>query len=145
MKTIENDPLLDDELQELYILSKHRSSDIRFAEDEIRFLKNTLHTYALPQGISELVSKKEAFNKRLAEQDSNIYHLKIELVELLKFISPFINGSNKEIGINLLEKFIKLETEIKSVAGSVKQIKNSLFLFFEELMRVESDKFPKNA
>jgi hypothetical protein len=145
MKTIENDPLLDEELQELYILSKHRSSDIRFAEDEVRFLKKTLHTYTLSGENIRLLSKKAEFNKRLAEQDSNIYYLKIELVELLKFISPFINESNKEIGINLLEKFIKLETDTKSVVESVKQIKKSLFFFFEELMKAESDKFPKNA
>ncbi|MDB5123582.1 MAG: hypothetical protein JWP94_1711 [Mucilaginibacter sp.] len=145
MKTIENDPLLDEELQELYILSKHRSSDIRFAEDEVRFLKKTLHTYTLSGENIRLLSKKAEFNKRLAEQDSNIYYLKIELVELLKFISPFINESNKELGINLLEKFIKLETDTKSVVESVKHIKKSLFFFFEELMKAESDKFPKNA
>lgn len=145
MKTIENDPLLEDELQELYLLCKYRSSDIGFAEDEIRFLKKTLNTYALPQANGEIISRSESFNRRLTEQDSNIRYLKIELVELLKFISPFINGSNKEIGINLLEKFAKLETEVKSVVESIKQIKTSLFLFFEKLMKAESDRFPKNA
>ncbi len=143
MKTIENDPQLDEELQELFILSKHWDSDIRFAEDEIRFFKKTLNTYVIPLANGELLSKKEAFGKRLAEHDSTICYLKIELIELLKFISPFVSGSNNKIGIDLLEKFSRLEAEIESVVGSVKQIKKSLLLFFEELMKVESDKFPK--
>jgi hypothetical protein len=145
MKTIENDPALTIELQELYLLSKHWSSDIRFAEDEIRFLKKTLRTYTHPGENIKLLSKREAFNKRLAEQDSNICYLKVELTDLLKFIGPFVNESNKDIGINLLEKFIKLETEIKSEIESLKQIKKSLFSFFEEIMKAESDKFPTNA
>jgi len=39
MKKVTKDPQLEEELQELYLESKHWLSDLHFEEDEIRFLK----------------------------------------------------------------------------------------------------------
>ena len=137
MKTIIADVALEDELQELYILSNHWISDINFIEDETRFLKNVVDKYLAPILKDDQLAKANDFNKNLLQLEANIPALKTEISDFLKFIKPMINESNQEIGINLLEKFTTLEAEMKTLFESVKQIKKSLFSFTEEIMKTE--------
>jgi ferritin-like metal-binding protein YciE len=135
MKTLVQDPELEYELQELYILSNHWMSDIHFAEDEIRFLKNMLNNYLVPNLKNDFLKEIENFNNILEQQNANIFHLKNKIRNLLKFIGPLINESNKQISVDLIEKFTGLETEVKTLFESVKQVKKSLFSFTEDVMK----------
>ena len=137
MKTLIADSELEDELQELYILSTHWISDINFIEDETRFLKNVIDKYLAPILKDDQLAKAKDFNKTLVQLETGIPMLKIKISDFLHFINPMINESNKEIGVNLLEKFTSLETEMKSLFESVKKIKKSLFSFTEEIMKTE--------
>jgi len=134
MKVITNDPQLDDELQELYLESKHWLSDIHFAEDEIRFLKRVINNYLIPGVANNQLIEIDKFNRELDQQDANILALKNKNTELLKLIGILVNGTDKEIGIGLVEKFAGLETEMKTLFEAVKHIKRSLFLFTEGVM-----------
>lgn len=140
--TVALDPELECELQELYILSKHWISDIQFAEDEIRFLKNVHHKYLVPELNNEQLIEIERFNKALAQLDGNIPDLKSKISTLLKFIEPILTDeSNTEINLSLIEKFTSLETEIKTMFESVKLAKKSLFSFIEDVMKTECNVF----
>jgi hypothetical protein len=141
MKTILQDPQLDYELQELYILSNHWISDIHFEEDEIRFLKKVINDYLLPGLKNEQLNKIVEFNKTLTQEDVNISSLKSKITELLKFIGSLINDSNSEVSIDLIEKFAVLEAEMKTLFESVKQVKKLLFSFSEEVMKTECNIF----
>jgi len=134
METIKYNGQLDLELQELYIESSHWISDIDFVEDEVRFLKKALHKYhAYTEGLQ--LYEANNFIKILEQQHTNIPGIKIKVVELLKFIEPFVNDSDKEIGVDLVEKFIALETEIKALTEYLRLVKNLVFSFIEEAVK----------
>ena len=141
MKTIVNNVQLDDELQELYLESKHWLSDICFEEDELRFLKKVTNTYLVSGLKNEQLDRVNDFQKALARQDANIPLLKNRITELLKLIGTLINETDKEIGIDLVEQFAALETEMKMLFEAVKEVKKLLFLFADEVMKTECDVF----
>jgi hypothetical protein len=141
MKTIIQDPELEVELQELYILSNHWMSDIHFEEDEIRFLKKIINNYLVPGLTSGPLNEIADFNKTLTQQDENIANLKNKIAGLLKFIGGLVNDSNAEIRIDLVEKFAAVEAEMKTLFESVKQVKKLLFSFTEEVMKTECNAF----
>jgi hypothetical protein len=135
MKAIINDPQLDYELQELYLESKHWLSDIHFAEDEIRFLKKVINNYLTPGLKNEQAIEINHFNNELDQQGANILTLKNKITDLLKLIGALVNETDKEIGIDLVEKFAALEEEMKTLFEAVKHIKGPLFLFTEGVMK----------
>jgi hypothetical protein len=135
MKAIINDPQLDFELQELYLESKHWLSDIHFGEDEIRFLKKVINNYLIPGLKDGRLIEIDKFNHELDQQDANILPLKNKITELLKLIGTLVNERDKDIGIDLVEKFAALEAEMKTLFEAVKHIKGSLFLFTEGVMK----------
>jgi hypothetical protein len=141
MKTIIQDPELEVELQELYILSNHWISDIHFEEDEIRFLKKIINNYLVPGLKSGQLDVIADFNKTLIRQDENIANLKNKIAGLLKFIGGLISDSNAEIRIDLVEKFAAVEVEMKTLFESVKQVKKLLFSFTEDVMKAECNAF----
>ena len=143
MKTIAEDSELSVELQELYILSNHWLSDIHFAEDEMKFLKHVVNKY-LGTHKGNIVSEEIViFNKTLEQQEATTLCLKNKILDLLKFIGPFVKGTGEEIGLELVEKFAALEIEVKALFESVKQLKKSLFSFTEEVMRTACEDFTR--
>ena len=141
MKTIIQDGELEFELQELYILSKHWISDIHFIEDELRFLKHVVETRLVPNLKNEQLFEAEDFNKSFVQIEENIPALKTEISDFLKFVDPLINESNNTIGLNLLEKFTALDSEMKTLFESVIQVKKLLFSFTEDVMKAEKATF----
>jgi hypothetical protein len=141
MKPITEDLQLEEELQELYILSKHWISDIHFEEVEIKFLKSILNKYLVSETKSEQLNEIDHFNETLALQGASIAELKEKIAELLKFIGSIIVGSDTQIRIDLVEKFAMLETAMKALFISIKQLKKSLFSFTEKIMKAEYDVF----
>jgi len=140
MKTTKQDPQLETELQELYILSKHWTSDINFAEDEIRILKDVLKKHIIPNDNLQLAEAND-FYKMLVLQDTIVADTKRKVSEFLQFIKPFVRGAENEIGINLIEKFSVLNTDIQDLLDSVRQVKKSLYFFTETVMKTELTSF----
>ena len=137
MKPIPHDPELDDELQELYILSNHWMSDIHFEEDEIKFLKKVTNNYRVSDLEIGQLNKIADFNKILTEYDETIANLKRKINGLVSFIGVLVNDLNSEIRLELIEKFADVQAEMKTLFDSVKQVKKLLFAFTEEVMKTE--------
>jgi hypothetical protein len=135
MKTIIQDGELEFELQELYILSKHWISDIRFIEDELRFLKHVVEKYLTPNLKNEQLFEIDDFNEVFVQMEENVPVLKTAVSDLLDFIAPLIREPDTMIGLNLLEKFTTLDTNMKTLLESIKQVKKLLFSFTEEVMK----------
>jgi hypothetical protein len=140
MKTIIMDEQLEYELQELYLLSKHWASDLKFVEDEVRILKDILDKYLGRMGDLQAKEAKN-FEKILMQQDAVILDLKNQIREFLKFVEPYINDSKKEIGLNFIEKFSSLGAEIREQSEYVKLLKKLLFSFTENVMRADKGMF----
>ena len=140
MKTPAIDTQLEYELQELYILSKHWSSDISFVEDELRILKDILNKYLIKMGNLQVKEAKN-FEKILGQQDAAILDIKSKISKFLTFMEPLVTGTKMEIGVNLIEKFTGLQTQITSLSEYVKVLKKSLFSFTEEVMRADGTMF----
>jgi len=141
MKTITEDAELGVELQELYILSNHWLSDIQFAGDEIKFLKHVINKYLVTHTRDMVSEEIGIFNESLDKQEITALFLKNQILDLLKFIGPFVTGTDEEIGVDLIERFTALETEVKALLESVKQVKRSLFAFTEKVMKLECEIF----
>ncbi|HZX59716.1 MAG TPA: hypothetical protein VFE54_13360 [Mucilaginibacter sp.] len=141
MKTIAEDSELGVELQELYSLSNHWLSDIQFAEDEMRFLKHVINKYLGTHDGNIVPEEIESFNKTIEQQEATVVCLKNKILDLLKFIGPLVKGTSEELGVNLIEKFTELETEVKALFESDKKLKKALFCFTEEVMRTSCDDF----
>jgi len=143
MKTIAEDSELESELQELYIVSNHWLSDIHFAEDEMRFFKQVINKYLVTHTENNGSDEVKRFNEMIVQLAATALSLKNKISHVLKVIEPFIKGKDDKIGLDLIEKFAALETEVKVLFESVKQIKKSLFSFTEELMRVDCENFTR--
>jgi hypothetical protein len=137
MKTTIQDQELEDELQELYLLSDHWISDIHFIEDEARFFKNVVEKYLVPTLKNEQLYAVKYFNKDLVQLEEDMRNLKTKILGFLRFIEPMLTESKKEIGLDLLERFTFLETQMKALFESVKRVKKSLFSFTEASMKTE--------
>jgi hypothetical protein len=137
MKTIIQDVELEFELQELYILSKHWISDIHFIEDELRFLKHVVEKHLAPNLKNEQLFEVDDFNEAFVQTEGNIPALKTEVSNFLKFIAPLVKKPDTMIGLNLLEKFTTLDTEMKTLFESLKQVKKLLFSLTDDVMKTE--------
>jgi hypothetical protein len=135
MKTTATDPLLDEELQELYILSSHWASDLSFAEDEIRFLNKIVQFFFTPGSEANDLPEIEAISNDLLNQAAKIACLKSQSAELLKMISPLIGKKNPKIGLGFLEKFSTRQNEIRQTAKEVKEMKTGLFDIVERMLK----------
>jgi hypothetical protein len=134
METVVKDNQLDYELQELHIISSHWNSDIRFVQDEIRILKNALNKYhtsaqKLP------VNESAHFYKILETQNATAFTIKNKISAFLKFVELFIVDPKKEMGLDMLEKFNAVGTEIQSISAYVKLTKGLVFNFIEDAIR----------
>jgi len=138
METKADNAQLDLELQELYIESSHWVSDVDFVEDEIRFLKKALHKY---YACTESLQLHEAgkFMKMLDQQHAHIEEIKPHIAGFLKFIEPVITAPVKKVSIDLVEKYIGLQTEIKALSEYVHLVKSLVFAFIEEAIKAEKD------
>jgi hypothetical protein len=77
------------------------------------------------------------FNKDLVQLEEDMRNLKTKILGFLRFIEPMLTESKKEIGLDLLERFTFLETQMKALFESVKRVKKSLFSFTEASMKTE--------
>jgi hypothetical protein len=137
MNTKQTDSQLEYELQELYILSQHWLQDISFMEDEMRFFKNILRKYQETGLLNEMPSKAPDFTTKIREQEQRLDSLKIKIPEFLHFLKPFIGNSKTEMDFAFLEKYNKLEAELKTLFAEVKTTKKELFAYTEAIMTTE--------
>lgn len=137
MNTKQTDSQLEYELQELYILSEHWLQDISFMEDEMRFFKNILRKYQEAGLLNEMPCKATGFTTKIQEQEQRLDFLKIKIPEFLHFLKPFIENSKTEMDFAFLEKYNKLEAELKTLFAEVKTTKKELFTYTEAIMTTE--------
>jgi len=122
-----NDEQLEKELQELYILAKHWSADLDFLEEELTFFKNIQRKYPDPASI-------QTFEKKVLQLETHLGNLRVNIPRFLDFMAPFIANPNKPMGLDFLEKYNALATELHQLFNDVRATKRELFAHTETLM-----------
>jgi len=134
MKTTYEDKELEQELQELYILSKHWLHDISFIRDEIRFFKNILDKYWTPGLQNAELFKMTEFYQKIQLQEVNVSSLAESVQQYLKVLGPYVNDDTKGINVSLIEEFTGLQAEISTLFNSIRNTKKELFTCVEEIL-----------
>ncbi|MGZ3757887.1 MAG: hypothetical protein ACXVAY_15815 [Mucilaginibacter sp.] len=138
MKKLMNDAELEFELQELYIIVNHWTTDVYFIQDEINFLLYVLDKYQ-EHGDKDSFNKKKAhFEQLLNGQKATIPGVIADVNRYLQLLVPLIYDSKNTINLNLLEEFSITGETILTLSSSVKSTKKELFMFIEQVMK--SDK-----
>lgn len=134
MATAIKDTGLEEELQELYIISSHWKADISFVQDEIRILKNALNKYqASAQKMP--VDETAHFYKILNAHDTKAQCLKNKITVFMKFVELFIIDPKKQMGVDMLENFSELGSETLAISGYIKLVKGTVYAFIEDAIR----------
>lgn len=124
---------LDCELQEIYMICSHWKTDIDFVKDEIRFLKNTLDKYKTCV-IGTQLSKLSQFRKIIEYEAGKVQETETKIFEFLKLMGPIVKDTKNDFGLDVLEKYNKLETNIKSITNYVLLVKRLVFVFIEKMI-----------
>ena len=138
MKKLMDDTELEFELQELYIIVNHWTTDIYFIQDEINFLLYVLDKYQEHGDKDSFNSQKAHFEQLLNGQKATIPGVINDVNRYLKLLVPLIYDSKTAINLNLLEEFSITGEAILTLSSSVKATKKDLFVFIEQVMK--SDK-----
>jgi hypothetical protein len=125
---------LEYELQELYILARHWLQDIAFAQDELRFFSNMLKKYQENTTIRDLLIKRGAFSKKIADQNRHIATLKNAIPEFLNLLEPHIRDPKIKMELNVIEQYNAMNTNIQALLHALKITKLELFAYTEAMI-----------
>lgn len=124
----------------LYILAEHWQADLKFSEDELRFLKELIgkyfislievehidHTKQLVDGLLDLEKKRKRLEKDIGEH----LHQLTKLVD-----SQFLQDTQ-----GYKERHSKLDTEMFEFLKDFRRVKKELFHVTEQIMKSEKAK-----
>jgi hypothetical protein len=130
----QSDTELEYELQELYILARHWLQDIAFAEDELRFFSNMLKKYQENTTIQNVLIKRGAFSKKIADQNNHIAALKTTVPEFLTLLEPHIKDSKIKMSLNVIAQYNAMNAHIQALIHAVKTTKMELFAYTEAMI-----------
>ncbi|ETZ22341.1 hypothetical protein [Pedobacter sp. V48] len=119
MTTTIEDNALHTELQELYLITKQWSADLKFISDETDILKKLTHQPLEP----EIKEKHAVLFNTLEQQHSK---LKLQVVHLLKKLAPLTYEPIKEIKLSLIEEHQLLKREMEEIMLAFHATKNKL-------------------
>jgi hypothetical protein len=128
MTSTKEDDVLNEELQELYLISKHWISDLEFLTGEIDFLKKLVFGktfYPLIQAndlekVAETLIKAEWI---LDEQS----RLKSGIFNHLQTLKPYVLRSIKNYNVSLIELHSQLDNQLRELMLDFISVKNVVF------------------
>ncbi|SHG88431.1 hypothetical protein [Pedobacter caeni] len=123
MKTID-DLQLENELQELYLVTKYWISGLEFCKGELSFFRKLSSGYISNikgkiGNLHLLLQKTEILEQRIKEVSVNIH-------AHLKFLEPLVLGSTQNITILLLNKHLNMEKEINTLFEDFQSVKQGI-------------------
>lgn len=127
MKTLQ-DTQLEQELQELHLVSSNWISDIRFIQDEIKIFKQLIHKTLSRANDDQLIRVRE-LNSTRANLEEKISKIQIEIQDHLRKIEPLIRDSDRPIEISLIEEHTQLGNNVADQFRSFSTTKQELFSF----------------
>ncbi|MDB5013249.1 MAG: hypothetical protein JWQ25_1451 [Daejeonella sp.] len=128
MRPTTEDDDYNEELQELYLISKRSISELEFLKEEIGFLKKLIFGktfYPLIQS-SDLEIVTEALNKAdsIVKGQSTLQQGIMDYLEKLK---PYLLHSRKNYDLSLIELHSQLDKKLGELAFDFISVKNMVF------------------
>ncbi len=125
---------LSSELQELYLESKEKLSDILFLEDESRFFQKLFEKALLSTTKEEKFRELEFVNSRMVELQERLVKLNVLLSAQQHSIENILRDTGKNIEMSLLDQDIAICSEIKALLILDRSVKKELYAHVEYVM-----------
>lgn len=127
MNTIIEEKELDNELQELHLLSKNWMSEVQFLSGELNFLKRLI-SQPLKQsdGNSE---KTNQINSNMSRLEENIDDVRRGIVRHLKCLEKLIKDPSQQFDLAIIEDHAALEKKISEDFRLIRSCKQDVFSF----------------
>lgn len=125
MNTIIEEKELDNELQELRLLSKSWISEVQFLSGELKFLKRLVNQTVKDQ-TSEKASQLQSNMMRL---EQNIDTVRNGIVTHLKYLEKLIIDPSQQFNLAIIEDHISLERKIIEDFQLIRSCKQDVFSF----------------
>lgn len=125
---------LSSELQELYLESKEKLSDILFLEDESRFFQKLFEKALLSTTKEEKFRELEFVNSRMVELQERLVKLNVLLSAQQHSIENILRDTGKNIEMSLLDQDIAICSEIKALLILDRSVKKELYAHVEYIM-----------
>ncbi|MGB4398806.1 MAG: hypothetical protein WBJ10_05515 [Daejeonella sp.] len=122
---------LSSELQELYLESKEKLSDILFLEDESRFFPKLFEKALLSTTKEEKFRELEFVNSRMVELQERLVKLNVLLSAQQHSIENILRDTGKNIEMSLLDQDIAICSEIKALLILDRSVKKELYAHVE--------------
>lgn len=124
MKTID-DLQLENELQELYLVTKYWLSGLEFCKGKLNFFRKLSSGYIC--NIKGKISNLQLLLQRTEMLERKIKEASVHVTAYLKFLEPIILDSTQNISILLLNKHLDLENEINILFEDFQYVKQEIF------------------
>lgn len=125
---------LSSELQELYLESKDKLSDILFLEDESRFFQKLFEKALLSTTKEEKCRELEFVNSRMVELKERLVQVKSLLSAQQHSIENVLRDTGKNIEMSLLDQDTLICSEIKALLILDRSVKKELYAHVEGVM-----------
>lgn len=125
---------LSSELQELYLESKDKLSDILFLEDESRFFQKLFEKALLSTKKEEKYRELQFVNSRMVELKERLVQLKSLLSAQQHSIENVLRDTGKNIEMSLLDQDTLICSEIKALLILDRSVKKELYAHVEGVM-----------
>lgn len=132
MTTTIEDNQLSEELQELYIISKHWMDELDFFEQDLNFLERLFaKTYTRVPHHPDFDNVSEVLES-IVSLEGGRAEIKTKIANYLHLLEPLINKSEEAYHLSLIETHAVLEREMGALLKTFKSVKARVFKFSSE-------------
>ena len=123
--------------QELYLLTKHWKSDIKFANYEINFFKGLVDKYFIWVKDKDQITQVQHLANILVHLTSELENIDMAITKHLNYIRLFINSNFSRDEEVFRAEHAMLEDKIVGFTNALRETKREIFNLTEEMLNNE--------
>ena len=123
--------------QELYLLTKHWKSDIKFANYEINFFKGLVDKYFIWVKDKDQITQVQHLANILVHLTSELENIDMAITKHLNYIRLFINSNFSRDEEAFRVEHAMLEDKIVGFTNALRETKREIFNLTEEMLNNE--------
>ena len=123
--------------QELYLLTKHWKSDIKFANYEINFFKGLVDKYFIWVKDKDQITQVHHLANILMHLTSELENIDMAITKHLNYIRLFINSNFSRDEEAFRVEHAMLEDKIVGFTNALRETKREIFNLTEEMLNNE--------
>lgn len=123
--------------QELYLLTKHWKSDLKFANYEINFFKGLVDKYFIWVKDKDQITQVQHLANILVHLTSELENIDMAITKHLNYIRLFINSNFSRDEEAFRVEHAMLEDKIVGFTNALRETKREIFNLTEEMLNNE--------